>query len=312
MLASPDRTQRGFIHVVDGLDGLLDHRVAGLDDIAHAVAALDRLGEDVHLARLGIDKLAPQVRVRLRVGAFITRVRLVVVFIDEDGGTDHHLSRRGIQPESTLINRFLPDAASRNPGRVCGFPGFSFICLLENKLDKLADIHQGRMQRAVPRPSVFSVAPGFVICIIPRIGNAVRTVPCGWICFIDREFHPAVIQQRAVRVMRVVKRIIYPIYCFLPLLRAAAHLGSEGRLHIPGELLRRSFRIIGERDGVILVVAVGVDNLIVRQQEIAFLTGLILLVTDHLGIDAAGVRKGNFVGIVTAPECVVVIIIPAL
>ena len=306
VLAAPEGADRRLVDIVNRLDGLLDDGVAGLDDVALAVAALHGLGKDVHLARLGVHELAPQVRIRLWIVAFIARVMLIIVLVDEHGGADDlgvvivGVRDRIIRLEIAAAYLFL-------------------VCFLENVLDELADIHQVRMRRAVPR-AMLSDAPVFIIRIFSRIGHPVRAVAIGVIRFVDGKFHPAVVQQRTI--FGIVGQIdgitrvylnrrsclrIRPHDLLRIFLGSAAHLGSERGLHVPGKLIRLCTRVVGKRDGVIFVVTVGIHDFVVREQEIPLLAGLPLIVLLDLGINAAGVGNGNLVSITGAPERVVIV-----
>ena len=82
---------------------------------------------------------------------------------------------------------------------------------------------------------------------------------------------------------------------------------AEGRFHIPGELLLAHVGTIGELNLMILVMAVGVDDLRVGEQEEAFLAGLHFPVVHHLGINAPGVVDGNIIGIVVTAFGVILV-----
>ncbi len=66
MLSSPECAQVWRISVVEGLDGPLDDGMAGGDHITLSVFAVDSLGKDMGLSRIGVDELTPEFGMRLR------------------------------------------------------------------------------------------------------------------------------------------------------------------------------------------------------------------------------------------------------
>ena len=112
--------------------------------------------------------------------------------------------------------------------------------------------------------------------------------------------------------MRIIYGVLNSIYSFGSFLGAASHAGCKGGFDIPrifrhGGLRVVGLRVVGKCDRVVFVVAVGIHNLIIREQEISFLTSLVLRITSYLSINTAGVVDGDFVGITSAPVCVVVV-----
>ena len=189
-----------------------------------------------------------------------------------------------------------------------GAPVALLRILEEEEIDQLVEVHQAG--RIVVR------LPVRIVRALTRVpGPDDLVVPGSGVDLVEAEFRPFVV------------RPLFGdhIFACLQVQRGAA-LPERG-LDIPGQLPARvpagfslaehvrlaPFFLVDEVHAAVFVVRVAVDDRVVRQEQGAFLGGLVLdvfavhLVAAHLDIDAGGVLDGDVVGVGMAAQRLVVV-----